>query len=69
MTGNAGKSQSDINPDSRINNDLNDFSNKTGVDMDILSNYTAINHVNVPIESGTAYEYLANKVDNSNLER
>ena len=63
MTGNA----SDINPDPRINNDLNDFSSKTGISMDILNNYTAINHVNVPIESGTAYEYLANKIDNSNM--
>ena len=59
MTGYAGINENDMISDSRINNNLNDYSNQTGIDMDILSNYTAINHVNVPIESGTAYEYLA----------
>ena len=55
MTGFAGKYTGDDSSDSRIGNDLNAFSNKTGINMDILNNYTAVNHVNVPIESGTAY--------------
>ena len=49
------------NPD-RIS--IENFSNITGINKDILENYKQVNYVEVPIKPGTVYEYLHSNTEN-----
>ncbi|MGN0437191.1 MAG: Ig-like domain-containing protein [Lachnospiraceae bacterium] len=52
MRGSVGGSEEEKQPDKRILVEAN-----TGIAQEILNVTTAMNHVNVPIQEGTAYEY------------
>ena len=55
-----GTQQDEDDYDSRIDEagGASKFSQITEIDLSIINNYTAVNHVNVPIQNGTVYEYL-----------
>ena len=59
MVGTAGLYPSEKVMDARLTKiGIDKFSNITNIDKEILRNYTKMNHVNVNVKDGTAYEYL-----------
>lgn len=59
MTGFAGSRDGEKVMDARVNSiGIDSFSQKTGINKDILSKYTKMNHVDADIPSGSAYEYV-----------
>ena len=59
MTGYAGVYDTEKVKDSRLTNlGVDSFSSSTGIDKQILNKYTKMNHVDVDIAGGTAYEYI-----------
>lgn len=66
MTGYAGFNVMERLEDSRVS--LEDFSSRSGIDSSILDVYSSMNHVDVPVEEGTAYEYYMNSEDGSSNE-
>ena len=59
MTGFAGSRDGEKVMDARMSSmGIDSFSQKTGISKDILNKYTKMNHVDVDIPSGSAYEYV-----------
>lgn len=58
MVGRAGKLDKEKDYDARVTSlGISGFSSAADIKMSIVKNYTALNHVSVPLEEGTAYEY------------
>lgn len=58
MVGRAGKLDKEKKYDARVTNlGISGFSSATDIKMSIVKNYTALNHVDVPLVEQTAYEY------------
>ena len=59
MVGYAGNYDTEKVKDARFDSlGIDSFSDKTGIDKSILSNYSKMSHVDVDIDSGSAYEYV-----------
>ena len=59
MTGYAGSYDTEKAKDSRLTEmGIDSFSTATGINKQIVNKYTKMNHVDVDIAEGTAYEYI-----------
>ena len=57
-----------LNADDKATGNPEEFSKISGIDRGIVNKYTAYNHVNVPLESGSAYYYCHLNCGNTKLQ-